>query len=83
MATLLVNDESYDVPDGSKLRDLETDINFGCKQGMCQTCLIEVVEGMENLNEKTDAEEMHNLRDDQRLACQTIIEEGAVEVEHV
>jgi ferredoxin len=49
--------------------------------GQCGTCIVEIVEGMENLSPKTDFE-MRKLKkkpESYRLACQTLVN-GSVKV---
>ncbi len=43
--------------------------------GQCGTCIVEVVEGMENLSPRTDAEKriLKKKPDSYRLACQTMV----------
>ncbi|WP_204104571.1 MULTISPECIES: 2Fe-2S iron-sulfur cluster-binding protein [Spirulina sp. CCY15215] len=43
--------------------------------GQCGTCIVEIVEGMENLSERTDVEKRKLKRKppSYRLACQTIV----------
>ncbi|MBD1913531.1 MULTISPECIES: 2Fe-2S iron-sulfur cluster-binding protein [unclassified Leptolyngbya] len=43
--------------------------------GQCGTCVIEVVEGMENLSPRTDVEnrKLKKKPDNYRLACQTLV----------
>jgi ferredoxin len=43
--------------------------------GQCGTCIVEIVEGMENLSEKTDFEQrkLRKKPDNYRLACQTTV----------
>ena len=49
--------------------------------GQCGTCIVEIVEGMQNLSEKTDFEKRKLKRkpDNYRLACQTTVN-GPVKV---
>jgi len=49
--------------------------------GQCGTCVVEVVEGMENLSPKTDVEtrKLKKKPDSYRLACQTLVN-GAISV---
>lgn len=49
--------------------------------GQCGTCIVEIVEGMENLSPKTPFEErkLKKKPDTYRLACQTLVN-GAVSV---
>ncbi|MDD1783101.1 (2Fe-2S)-binding protein [Enterovibrio sp. ZSDZ35] len=64
---------------GSSLIDLEdtgkSEVPFGCRSAACGTCLIDVVTGMNNLNQRTE-EEQDLLSDldmdgeNRRLACQ-------------
>jgi ferredoxin len=43
--------------------------------GQCGTCIVEIVEGMENLSEKTPFEErkLRKKPESYRLACQTLV----------
>lgn len=43
--------------------------------GQCGTCIVEVVEGMNNLSQKTDFEKkkLRKKPDSYRLACQTLV----------
>lgn len=43
--------------------------------GQCGTCIVEIVEGMENLSPRTDVENRKLKRkpDSYRLACQTLV----------
>ncbi len=59
----------------------ELGVPFGCKQGICGTCIVDVVEGMENLEPKNDKEEDMGLQDDQRLCCQAKIKKGRVKID--
>ncbi|MCX8163641.1 MAG: (2Fe-2S)-binding protein [Candidatus Micrarchaeota archaeon] len=70
-----------EVPAGTKLVDIAeksgANINFSCKEGVCLTCLVNIVKGMENLNQKTENEkatlEAFGAAENQRLACQVVI----------
>lgn len=55
-------------------------INCG-GSGQCATCIVEIVEGLENLSEKTDFEKrrLKKKPDNYRLACQTLVN-GAISV---
>jgi ferredoxin len=69
---------SVDCEDGANFQDLaqtnDLGIPFGCENGICSTCLITIGSGMDNLNERTDQEEMtldaRGADDNVRLACQ-------------
>jgi ferredoxin len=43
--------------------------------GQCATCVVEIVEGIENLSPRTDFEEkkLRKKPDSYRLACQTVV----------
>jgi ferredoxin len=43
--------------------------------GQCGTCIVEIVEGMENLSPKTDFEikKLRKKPENYRLACQTVV----------
>ena len=49
--------------------------------GQCATCIVEIVEGMENLSPKTDFEKrrLRKKPESYRLACQTLVN-GSVKV---
>ena len=58
----------------------EVGVIFGCTDGKCGSCRVEIVEGMENLTERTD-EEKDLLTDDKyRLMCQCKIKSGIVKI---
>jgi ferredoxin len=50
--------------------------------GQCGTCIVEIVEGMENLSAKTDFEQrrLKKKPENYRLACQTLVN-GPVSVQ--
>ncbi|MBF2026450.1 MAG: (2Fe-2S)-binding protein [Oscillatoriales cyanobacterium C42_A2020_001] len=50
--------------------------------GQCGTCVIEVLEGMENLSQKTEVEKrkLRKKPDSYRLACQTLVN-GSVSIQ--
>lgn len=49
--------------------------------GQCGTCIVEIVEGMENLSPRTDFEKrkLKKKPDNYRLACQTVVK-GPIKV---
>jgi ferredoxin len=81
---------TVEVPAGSKLVDVAEqngfNINFSCKEGVCLTCLINILDGAKHLNEMTENEkstlEAFGAKENQRLACQVIIN-GDCEIESV
>lgn len=71
--------DEAEVPEGSKLMDVTKErgwpIAYGCEDGVCGTCLIEPIEGKENLSAMEDTEsqtlDMMMMKDgNHRLACQ-------------
>lgn len=75
--------KSVEVKDDSQIREAcdKLGVPFGCKNGNCGTCMIDVVEGEENLSELTQSE--HDLKRDKkhRLACQCKIKSGDVVID--
>lgn len=75
--------EEKEVADGSSLIEAceEAGVPFACTEGICGTCVIEVTEGMENLNPFTQ-EEKDFLGEPgcERLACQCKLKQGTVKV---
>lgn len=88
MATITFINEQQEaiVADGANLRlkTLENNIDLykftgkllNCGgYGQCGTCIVEVVDGMDNLSPRTEAEKRKLKRkpDSYRLACQTLV----------
>ncbi len=80
MPTVIFQDDDLTVEatDDANLRDVAMEegasIPFGCEQGICGTCLIDVPVGAENLSD-VDEQEQETLQamggtPGQRLACQ-------------
>ncbi|MEM4366841.1 MAG: 2Fe-2S iron-sulfur cluster-binding protein [Candidatus Anstonellales archaeon] len=90
MAKVTLKNEgiTLEIPDGSNLSILEgkCGVLFACKAGTCGSCLVNVVSGMENLNEPNETEkiglELFATKPTQRLLCQTIIKRGNVTIEY-
>ncbi len=80
MAKLILNDEPIDVPDGQNIVDFieEAGVPIGCSNGVCGTCEVEVLEGMENLSEVNEAENDLGMEGNKRLGCQCTIIKGEV-----
>ncbi len=56
-------------------------VPFACTEGVCGTCVVEVVEGMENLSPFTQEErDFLGEQDKERLACQCKIRCGRVKL---
>lgn len=84
MAKLIINDEELEVEDGIKIVETieEAGVPIGCSNGVCGTCEVEVLEGMDNLNEMTEEEEDLGMEGNKRLGCQCIIKSGSVTLEY-
>jgi len=57
-------------------------VPFGCQNGLCGTCMIDVDSGEENLSELTEEEEILERNEKHRLACQCKIKNGDVIISH-
>lgn len=85
MAKLIFKDtgEELELADGEPIAQSCEDagVPFACTEGVCGTCVIEVVEGMENLSEFTQEEkDFLGSLDRERLACQCKIKCGSVKL---
>lgn len=82
MATLIINDQEIEIEDGEKIVDAieEAGVPIGCSNGVCGTCEIEVVSGMENLSELNDEEKDLGMEGQKRLGCQCTISSGTVKI---
>lgn len=93
MARVNVLDERkvVEVPDGSLLVELDgkTNLLFACREGVCTTCLVDVVEGKENLEEPGEIESMTlstlppGTAKNPRLMCVSRIKGGEVKIKYV
>ena len=83
MGKLIFSDGEAEVNDGDALKDkcMEKGVSFGCEDGLCGACLIEIETGETNLNEKNQLEK-DMLGDDPkvRLACQCKMKSGDVKI---
>lgn len=84
MAILVIDDKEFEVPDGEKILDTieENGIPIGCSNGVCGTCEIEVIEGMENLSELNVEEKDMGMENNKRLGCQCVINGGKVRINY-
>lgn len=82
MAKLILNDEEIEVEDGVKIVDAieEAGVPIGCSNGVCGTCEIEVIEGMENFSERNQEETDLGMAGNKRLGCQCVINSGTVKI---
>ena len=85
----LSDNVTVEVPVGTRLADVADDVEatlpFGCRDAMCGTCIMNVVDGMENLQPMAESErevlENYEATPNQRLGCQAIIH-GDVVIEN-
>jgi ferredoxin len=84
MAILCLGDMEMEVPDGEQVKEAaeEMGVPFGCEEGICGTCMVEVIDGMENLGELTEAEEDMGVGENERLMCQCSIRGGRVTISY-
>lgn len=78
------NGEEIELPEDAPISEAceEAGVPFACTEGVCGTCVIEVVEGKENLTPPTPEEEdfLGEGTLDERLACQCKIRCGKVKI---
>ncbi len=61
----------------------EAGVPFACTEGVCGTCVIEVIEGMQHLSDFTQEEkDFLGDQDRERLACQCKIKGGCVKIKY-
>lgn len=72
--------KSEEIKDGELIREKaeELGVPFGCEEGICGTCMIDILEGEENLSELTESEKDLMRDKKHRLACQCRIKKGMV-----
>jgi ferredoxin len=82
MAVLKTATAQADVNDGELTQEAakELGVTFGCRKGVCGACVVEVLEGMENLSAKSGNEEGFDLRANDRMMCQCSITSGSVTI---
>ena len=84
MSKLRADAGEVSVGDGDQIIEAAEQLGtpFGCRAGMCGTCRIEVLEGMENLEPRNEREVAMGLEDSPfRLACQCKIRKGMVKIQ--
>ena len=74
--------EEKEIPDGEKIQEVceELGVPFSCTNGICGTCMVDIVKGEENLSELTEEEEDLGRDKKHRLACQCKIKSGEVTI---
>jgi ferredoxin len=78
------NGEEIELQDGAAIAEAceEAGVPFVCTEGVCGTCVIEIIEGGENLSDPTQEEEdfLGEGTRRERLACQCKIKKGIVKI---
>ena len=84
MAILKTDDTEIEVTDGGSIQEAceQLGVPFGCTQGICGTCLIEVEDGSGNLSSHTPEEQDMGMDETHRLACQCKINSGTVKIKY-
>lgn len=85
MAKIITEEgKEKEVPDGEPIKEAckELGIPFGCEDGQCGTCMIEVEEGQENLGELNDKEKNMGMDETHRLACQCKLKSGLIKIKY-
>lgn len=82
MAQIILNDDTIEIPNGEKIVNYieEAGVPIGCSNGVCGTCEVEVLEGMENLSVRNQEEEDLGMEGNRRLGCQCMILGGSVKL---
>ncbi len=82
MAQIILNDDTIEIPNGDKIVNYieEAGVPIGCSNGVCGTCEVEVLEGMENLSVRNQEEEDLGMEGNRRLGCQCMILGGSVKL---
>ena len=80
MAEVTAGRQTEYLPDGARIKDAcaALGVPFCCEHGECGTCMIEVAEGLENLEPAAAHEHLLGLPPNLRLACQARIRSGTV-----
>ena len=82
MAKIIFEDREIEVADGGDIRDAveELGVPFGCFEGICGSCVIDILEGEENLTPVTPEEKDFELHEKKRFACQCQINQGLIKI---
>lgn len=75
--------KEIEVKEGESLKEPckeKLGIPFACEEGICGSCMIDVLEGGENLSDLTENEVYLGRDKNHRLACQCRIKKGVVKI---
>jgi ferredoxin len=78
-----LNNKTIEVPDNSSIREVceKEGVPMGCSEGVCGMCVLEILEGGENLSPPNQAEkDFFGEVGSERLACQLKIKSGTVKL---
>lgn len=75
--------KEIEVEEGQYIRKAaeELGVSFACNIGMCGACIINIVEGEENLSDLTQEEKDMDMDKKKRLACQCRMGKGDVTID--
>lgn len=80
------NGEEVELEEGAPIAEIceEQGVPFACTEGVCGTCVIEIIEGEDQLTDPTQEEEdfLGPGITDERLACQCRMKCGTVKVRY-
>ncbi len=86
MAKIIFSDDGkeIEVKDGEPIKDAceNLGVPFSCSEGICGTCMVDVLEGQENLSELTQEEKDMGRDKNHRLACQCKIKSGTIKIKY-
>ncbi len=80
MAKIVIDGQEAEIPDNEYFNDIAEGMGvpFGCTEGICGSCRVEVQEGSENLTPLTQEEQDMGMTDSERLLCQCKVKQGIV-----
>ena len=86
MAKIIFSDnkKTINVKDKEPIKDAceKLGVPFSFTERICGTCMIEIVDGQENLSELTQEEKDIGMNKTRRLACQCKIKRGIVKIKY-
>lgn len=82
MPKIIMGDKEKEVKEGDSIIDAcdELGVPFACKEGVCGSCRIDILEGENNLSNLTENETAVGLDKKTRFACQCKIKKGDVKI---
>ena len=75
--------EETEVKEGEPIKEAceKVGVPFSCNNGICGTCMVDIVEGEDNLSELTEQEKDLERDKKHRLACQCKMKQGEVKID--